>query len=943
MFQSKLNSLMITALLLSCFVTAQTTGKQEYANLRGTVMDSQNFAMPGASIYIKIGEKTYGTTTDFDGKFLVKRIPSGTHTLEVAFIGYKTHTQEVELVAGETKSLPIIELSETIENLESVTVTGQSMGRLKALNVEHNADNILNVISLEQAEKIPDDNVGDVLKRVAGINVEMDQGEARAISVRGLGPESTNMLIDGERMSSTAYGGSKTVELDLIPANVIQNIEVSKSVSADMDGESNGATVNLVTRSALSHKLQLTGSAYTSFVTTDDAPGLTADINVARRFYDNKLGLSLNASTSKRNYKSDNIEANWEFLPAGDPTTALDDSRYLREFEIRQYWLTRVRHSINISADYEFNDHHEVGFKLSSSFRDDFENRYRTRLASLEFPFSFDSDGIYATEGDLRMETTGGVNSGKPNSYRLDQKKTLYGKFYGDHLIGHTEIDWSASFSNSLKERDTRVIEYEATEGDFEVKIDIRDPAKPRFEIPNLANLYNASLYELASYKQFIDGRRTSIGLDVEHPMNFGYIKAGGRYRAKKRFEENDIFDYVPTTAFISHFGKVPSIRYTRPKFYPGEYQLFPAVSRSFLGGLDLQGSGFVKVENTNRRYDTSYDADERVLAGYLMTKIEFTNEFYIRAGVRVEQTSSDYESIAANQSTDKEKVNTNRERYLNSLPSASLKYEINDKLVLRAGFSRTIKRPSHDQIAPRYRYAGFDPQGANLVYRGNPELRPSHSYNYDLSFKYELGQASSISVDGFAKRINSFFANTDVTEDIGNGQQLTVRSPINIGNGSVNGVEFTFNLKMVDVWHSLRNFSVYTNLTLNNAYLDGYPSTNPRFRSGGRRKLSNTSERSFNFAVTYSSDILEATAAYNTTSPYLRTYRHIPQHDRYYDEQQFLDINVSCKIKAGLYLFAQGKNLTNQPLRYYTGSKEYLEQEEFYGPNFAVGLRYKL
>lgn len=942
---TNLKSIAFTVLLLSCFAHAQTDGKG-YANLKGTVIDGQNFPMPGASILIKIGAKTYGTTTDFDGKFLIKRIPSGSHSLKVTFIGYKPYSQDISLANGETYSLPAIELLETAEELKGVTVTGQSLGRLKALNVQRNAENIVDVVSLEQAEKIPDDNIADVLKRIAGVNVEIDQGEARTVSVRGLGPESVNILIDGERVASTSYSGSRAVELDLIPANVIQNVEVSKSVSADMDGESTGGTVNLITRSALSQKTQLTASAYRSFVTTNDIPGSTVDLNIARRFFDSKLGLSLNASSSRRNYKSDNIEADWSFVPAGVSGDFTDDTRYLTDFEIRQYWLVRVRHSFNVSADYEFNDRHQVGLKLSSSFRDDFENRYRVRLSSLDFPSGYDENNIYTTEGNLRLETTGGQNEGKPNSYRLDYKQTLYGKAWGEHLIGNTEVNWSASYSNSLKDRNRREIEYEATEGDFEVSIDIKNPSKPRFEIFNLTNLYNANLSDLETRKQYIDGKRLSLSFNVEHPTRFGYIKVGGRYRANERFEENNAFDYVPTGSELNRFGEASSIHYVRSGFYPGKIyeSTFPVVSRTFLGSLDFDsGTAFIKKEDVDYRFDSGYDALEHVYAGYILTKIEFSDDFYIRAGMRYELTSSEYTSYRIDDIAGVERADTNKERYLNPLPSASLKYNITDDLTFRAGFSRTLRRPRHDYIAPRYRYTGLDSDGFRRLFRGNPDLKPSKTYNYDASFSYRIGQASNISVNGFLKRIDSFFDKVETKEDIGGGETLRIETPINIGTGRITGIEFSTQLNMVDVIHSLRNIDLYANLTLNDAYLN--PGVIAEgFIANQRRNLGNAADLSYNFSAVYSSDRLELSGAIHSTSPFLVRYSSINSlGDRYYDKQFRVDVSLSCKLDEGLYLFANGRNLTNQPLRYYSGTVHYLEQEEYYGPDYAVGIRYKL
>ncbi len=107
---------------------------------------------------------------------------------------------------------------------------------------------ITNVVSADQVGKFPDSNIGDALKRINGINVQYDQGEARFGQVRGTSADLSSVTINGNRLPS-AEGDTRNVQLDLIPADMIQTIEVNKVVTSDMDGDAIGGSINLVTKS----------------------------------------------------------------------------------------------------------------------------------------------------------------------------------------------------------------------------------------------------------------------------------------------------------------------------------------------------------------------------------------------------------------------------------------------------------------------------------------------------------------------------------------------------------------------------------------------------------------------------------------------------------------------------------------------------------------------
>lgn len=124
--------------------------------------------------------------------------------------------------------------------LQEVVVGGAFQGQRRAINSQKNNMGITNVVSADQVGKFPDSNIGDALKRISGINVQYDQGEARFGQVRGTSANLSSVTINGNRVPS-AEGDTRNVQLDLIPADMIQTIEVNKVVTADMDGDAIGA------------------------------------------------------------------------------------------------------------------------------------------------------------------------------------------------------------------------------------------------------------------------------------------------------------------------------------------------------------------------------------------------------------------------------------------------------------------------------------------------------------------------------------------------------------------------------------------------------------------------------------------------------------------------------------------------------------------------------
>ncbi len=262
----RLLSILTTLLISVSLANAAPEPDPSSGNVHGRVVDSDNQVLPGAVVYIS--ELSAGAISDINGFYLLAGIPEGTYTVKVNYVGYGQLTTQVSVEPGVTKEQDLV-LSESNE-LQEVDVKAAFHGQRKAVNMQKNSVGIVNVVSSDQVGKFPDANIGDALKRVQGINVQYDQGEARFGQVRGTSADLTSVTVNGNRMPS-AEGDTRNVQLDLIPADMVQTIEVNKVVTADMDGDAIGGAINLVTRQS-PYKRILNATAGTGYNWVSDKP-----------------------------------------------------------------------------------------------------------------------------------------------------------------------------------------------------------------------------------------------------------------------------------------------------------------------------------------------------------------------------------------------------------------------------------------------------------------------------------------------------------------------------------------------------------------------------------------------------------------------------------------------------------------------------------------------
>jgi TonB-dependent receptor len=387
------------------FVLTSISSLAQTGNISGRITDKDGFSMPGASILI-VETPTKGTISDANGRFSIVNIQPGSYTLRVSYIGYATINEAITVDPGQSLRLEL-KLLEAAKIGEEVIVLGDNLrGQARALNQQKNNSNITNIVSADQVGRFPDANIGDALKRISGITIQNDQGEARDIIIRGMAPQLNSVTLNGERMPS-AEGDNRRIQMDLIPADMIQSIEVNKAVMPDMDGDAIGGSVNLVTRST-PNEFRVSGTAASGFNFLSNKPIWTGSFAVGNRFMDDKLGVMLSGSYNSHNFGSDNIEAVWVELA--------DGRAIMDEFDIRKYVVRRDRRSASIALDYRINDRNSIYVNSMYNWRDDWENRYRMRVSQIQRAFDRNQavstgNNTYNLPARVQYQTKGGIDN----------------------------------------------------------------------------------------------------------------------------------------------------------------------------------------------------------------------------------------------------------------------------------------------------------------------------------------------------------------------------------------------------------------------------------------------------------------------------------------------------------------------------------------------------
>lgn len=923
-------------------------------NITGTISDENGLYLPGATVSIDVLSK--GVISDFDGKFTLVDIPAGTYTLKVSYLGYANVEKEVIVVSKETIEIAVFIEPKSME-LDAVEVTAYGLsGQAKALNLQKNNLNITNVVSTDQIGKFPDANIGDAVKRIPGITMQVDQGEARNIIVRGLSPQLNSVTLNGSRIPS-AEGDNRNIQMDLIPADMIQTIEVSKAVTPDMDADALGGSVNLITRtSPQGFRISTTLGSGVNVIT--NKPIWNGSFLIGDRSSNGKFGWLLSTSLNDNDFGSDNIEAEWtdefEYYTGvddadGEPILEeVDVNPYTDVFEQREYLVQRVRRSFSANMDYKFDANNSIFLKTMYNWRDDRENRFALAQEILDAE-DIELDDFTITNGipsrfpvEVARQTKGGLDNNRNKNRRLEDQRMQNYTLGGNHLWGLLKVDWMTSFAKASEERLNE--RYAQFESEYSIINDI-DPRFPRFSAtdPNDGiNLNNFEFGEITEENQYTEEEDFNVFVNFEVPSDIfgkgdGFIKFGARGRFKSKLRENDFFEFDLEDDFPT-LADVPVKDYSDAGYLAGsQYLIGSFASEEWLGALNLVNGEAIPDEFLR----ANFNVQENVFAGYAMTNQKLSDKLSVLLGMRLEATSL---TATGNQIEDEENVIgeiTQESSYANLLPGVHFKYDISNQTVLRLAWTNTLARPNYADLVPSLDVVFGDEE----IFAGNPDLEATTSMNFDVMAEHYFRSVGIVSGGLFYKNIDNFiYTFQGETTDDTFGADTTgfeIFQPLNGDGATVFGMEFAFQRQLDFLPGFARNFSVYLNYTYLTSTADGI-----RNEDGEERTdlgLPNTAPNMFNGSLAYADKKFSARLSLNFSDSYIDEIGGSAFDDRYYDTQLFLDFNTSYQFNKNLSIYASINNITDQPLRYFQGIKERTMQAEYYGQRITFGLKYDL
>ncbi len=886
--------------------------KSSIGGIKGRIIDDQlKSGLPGATV-LQQGTSN-GTTSDLNGEFFL-RTSAGEINLVISYIGFKKINMIVTVSDGTISEVEIPMLNDVTE-LSGVIVTGMLQGQQKAINQQKNSDNIKNIVSADQIGRFPDPNVAEALQRIPAVNIERDQGEGRYVLVRGLAPQFTNISINGEQIPSPE-ADVRYVALDAIPADQLASIEVSKSITPDMDGDAIGGSVNLITRTAQTKEFGVSSSALVGYNNISGKANLQGSLELSKRLVNNKLGILLNASY----YETERGSDNWE-RDGGD-------------LDLRDYELTRTRLGLSSTIDYKFNEKSEVYLRTIYNKFTDREFRNSNVFVPNEDNSPFEVNALERYNKD-RLEKQ------IVTSYNLGARHNFTG-FNLDYEISYAEAIQDTPFDievASISEADQLSIDF-STNKEF--------PSFVVDDLPNsnLNNNYlNNLLYEFDeatmgnTYAKDINKTaKINLGIPYAAGEAKGLIKIGGKIRLKEKSYSiiENVFGYTGTDDLTLDQYAGSS---TDDNFLDGRYSLRP----------NADNEKFVKYFNANRQnfeLDVegklvteaveAYTATEDVYAGYLMTKLQW-NKLMLLGGFRYENTSVNYKSfnvineseiIAQDGGTD----------YGFLLPQLHARYQINENTNLRAAITRSYARPNFSDIVPAQEININENEGTI----GNATLKPVSASNIDILAERYFGSVGVLSGGFFFKKLDDFIFSRrfESAEYPGSeGIPIILNQSQNGESANLFGVEIAYQQNLTFLPGALKGLSVYTNYTLTSSQAR----IQSRENSNGEEevRLPGQAKHVGNFSLGYDLGRFNFRVSANFNGEYISELGEDASEDLYVKDRVQVDATATVAITPKFRFFAEFLNITNQPFEVYQGAEDRYVQREFYSWWTRVGLKF--
>ena len=915
------NILNFILLLVCCFNAFSAT-------LKGRINDAKTGEpLVGAAVLLK--NTKLGSSAGLDGSFLIKDVPAGEYQLQVSYVTYQTSVLKVTIDKEEV--ILAVSLQETAQQtLNEVVVTGTADKSTEnsARLIERNSNQLMNIVSGKAIEISPDLTVANLIQRVSGISIERNSnGDGQYAILRGMDKRYNYTLVNGIKIPSPD-NKYRYVPLDIFPSELLGRLEITKTLTPDLEGDAVGGVVNMVMKDAPNqldikvnvasgynelfmergftgfdrsqlHKLspyELNGSTYSATVrdfpkatattqTKSPLPNLVGGLSIGNRFLQNRLGVILAAS-----YQNTYRGSNSSFFSS----TVYDNEKTSRITSLAERRFSDQQQRLGLHA--------KVDFRVSNKSKLQWYNAYMN-LTNVQLrdtkSTEFSSGGYDPIKGNAGLSYS--------TRSRLTQQQILNSTLQGSHaLLEKLKMNWSAVYSLATgRTPDNTTVSVLGKRENFVETKTYASQSTRRWE--------HNSDQDYAAYLNFI---YTTTLQD-----NTLEISAGGLYRDK-----------------------------SRDNFY-NNYQLQPADVFT-LYGKDFVSNADINWTINNPRGSVAsaltYKATEKIAAEYAMAKFQL-KKLQIIGGLRVEHTNQGYEMLFPLG----ELRPSGNQTYTDLLPSINFKYGLTSTQFLRTSYFRSLNRPGFFEIVPG--------KVVNEEYqeRGNPDLKRALADNFDLRYEVFPNPSDQLMLGVFYKYIKDpieYALSVDATR----GQDVFY-SPGNYGNATNYGLELDF-IKY------FRKVGIKANYTYTNSSITTQKIIRERDTNGNlfnknvqqTRPLYGQAAHVGNLTLLYkdTKSGWDAQLAGSYTGERINTVSQFLDNDLWQEAFLQMDASVEKSFNNKWVIFAKANNLLDTPLRViikntnpvnediYQDAKSSgntLIRQDYYKRSFVAGLRFKL
>jgi len=944
---------LIAILLLISIASAQ----QGAGSIAGTVTDPSGAVLKGAQV--SIAAQGINVVSDEQGLFLIKGLAPGNYSLKITYVGFAPYQKEtVTVTAGQTTNVAA-ELKVSSASQDVLVTAPRAGGEAEAINVQRTADNIIQVLPSEVIRSLPNANMADALGRLPSVTLERDEGEGKYVQVRGTEPRLTNTTINGINVPSPEPG-VRQIKFDSIPADIVETVQISKTLQANMEGDGIGGSVNLVTKTA-TERPTITVSSIGGYTPIVNGRGLTEEAGtIGQRFGPNKkFGALIGGSYDWNGRGIDDIE------PVPDVATLASGQTvsWKDAMDIREYRYFRSRWGLAGGLDYTLGEGSNIYLKGLYS---DFHN-YGDRWV---YSLTDNTPGISLLGANgCSIDSKGNESCTGTSSFntQLRNPDISVGSLMlgGKHVLQTTWYSWDLSASRGFYgNAPYTTASFAPPSGTSSCQYDYLNTSNkylPRWAAPCYAEAYNAPTLTLNDLNRSL-GPSAQLNLQAAGAGAKRYhigsrlatIEVGGYFRNAHKFSDGYTADYSPNGSS----GSTPALttfpnRLINTNYYNGgNYNLGYNARVEDVFAFVKSNPEMFTFTSTAGQDAQEYDLIEKVTAGYAMNTLDLSNRLRLVAGLRVEHTSDDVSNFAFG---DNNIIVPNKfsGSYTTVLPSASLKYAVGSNSYLRFVYARGLSRPDQQDIAQALSWT-INGNGANRnqVSFGNANLKAETGDDIDVLFDHYLNPFGVVSFGYFYKYLGSPIVTHSFTlanylppgaPAAAQGTYLASQ-PINAGHAWVTGIEAAY----------LQHFSflpgAWGGLGLSANY--GYTASGTSGVAGrsDHPRLPRTSPNAFNISPTYDRGrvSIRVGMSYNQASIYSYQFQdgtagglNGPLSDIYFYTHFQVDAQGSIRGPHGLTFVVYGLNLNNQVFGFYQGSAQYMIQREYYQPTIAAGVRW--